>query len=218
MEKIVSDDSEVKDLKEVFETQKKEEKWSSNLLRQFIKNVSKEKISEEVKERTKCYINGLESREMEQKSLKAIDSAKNNLKRGAQKRNYHQDGNNNYENRRGGRGRGGQNYQGNRNNDDANMSIGGNVNYSHRRERRENHAPENEFERKATDEMTVKLKKQAQQALQTAKQDKNVEQQIRLICNVIAPDNYEKKFEELRKHMFGDLKTSDEPEYNKEND
>jgi len=44
--------------------------------------VSKDKISEEVKERTKCYISGLESREMEQKSLKAIDSAKSQIKRG----------------------------------------------------------------------------------------------------------------------------------------
>jgi len=55
------------------------------------------------------------------------------------------------------------------------MSIGGSVNYSNRRDKRENFAPENEFERKATDEMTVKLKQQAVQALQTAKQDKNVE-------------------------------------------
>lgn len=39
-----------------------------------------------------------------------------------------------------------------------------------------------------------------------------------MICNVIAPDNYEKKFAELRKHMFGDLKASDEPGYNKEED
>lgn len=113
---------------------------------------------------------------MEQKSLKAIDSLKNNIKRGTQKRNYHQDGGN-YENRRGGRGRGGNNYQGNRNNDDPNnMQIGGQVNYSNRRDRRENHAPENEFQRKETDAMTVKLKQQAQQALQTSRQDKNVEQ------------------------------------------
>lgn len=31
-------------------------------------------------------------------------------------------------------------------------------------------------------------------------------QQIRLICNVITPDNFEKKFKELRHHTFGDLK------------
>jgi len=56
------------------------------------------------------------------------------------------------------------------------MQIGGQVNYSNRRDRRENHAPENEFQRKETDAMTVKLKQQAQQALQTSRQDKNVEQ------------------------------------------
>lgn len=39
-----------------------------------------------------------------------------------------------------------------------------------------------------------------------------------MICNVIAPDNYDKKFEELRKHMFGNLIANDEPEYNKEQD
>jgi len=27
-----------------------------------------------------------------------------------------------------------------------------------------------------------------------------------LICNVITPDNFEKKFKELRHHTFGDLK------------
>jgi len=59
------------------------------LLRQFIKHVSKDKITEEIKQSTNCYINGLDQREMEQKSLKAIDSLKNNIKRGTQKRNYH---------------------------------------------------------------------------------------------------------------------------------
>ena len=43
--------------------------------------------------------------------------------------------------------------------------------------------------------------------------DKNIHQQIRLIINVIAPDNFEKKFEELRKVMFGDLKSKDEEGY-----
>lgn len=76
LEKVVAEESEVKDLKEVFETQKKEAKWSSELLRQFIKNVSKEKISEEVKQTTKCYINGLDQREMEQKTLKSIEASK----------------------------------------------------------------------------------------------------------------------------------------------
>ena len=36
-------------------------------------------------------------------------------------------------------------------------------------------------------------------------------QQIKLICNVITPDNFEKKFGELRQHLFGDLKHRHEP-------
>ena len=36
--------------------------------------------------------------------------------------------------------------------------------------------------------------------------EKNVIQKIRLIANMIAPDNLDKKFQELRLLMFGDLK------------
>lgn len=39
---------------------------------------------------------------------------------------------------------------------------------------------------------------------------KNDLQKIRLILNVIAPDNKEKKFGELRQHLFKGLKTKDE--------
>jgi len=42
------------------------------------------------------------------------------------------------------------------------------------------------------------------------KQDKNQIQKIRLILNVIAPDNYDKKFAELRGYLFGELKTKTE--------
>jgi len=34
-----------------------------------------------------------------------------------------------------------------------------------------------------------------------------VEQKIRLILNVITPDNYDKKFAELRGYLFDDLKS-----------
>lgn len=37
-------------------------------------------------------------------------------------------------------------------------------------------------------------------------QEKGTLQKIRLIANVIAPDNYDKKFLELREVIFGDLK------------
>lgn len=43
-------------------------------------------------------------------------------------------------------------------------------------------------------------------------------QKIRLIVNVITPDNFDKKFEELRGYLFGSAKTSDDPEYNAEID
>lgn len=39
-------------------------------------------------------------------------------------------------------------------------------------------------------------------------------QQIKLICNVITPDNFDKKFSELRQYLFGDLKHKNEPGYN----
>lgn len=84
-----------------------------------------------------------------------------NFKRGGQQkgnRNYQNDYNNQGRGR--GRGRGGNdNYQANRPQEEGgNMSIGGNVNYSNRHDKRDKFAPENEFERKATDDMTSKLK------------------------------------------------------------
>jgi hypothetical protein len=36
--------------------------------------------------------------------------------------------------------------------------------------------------------------------------------------NIITPDNFEKKFEELRGFMFGDFKKPDEEGYDKEKD
>ena len=51
-----------------------------------------------------------------------------------------------------------------------------------------------------------------------AKGDKNILQQIRLIINVIAPDNLKKKFEELRRLMFGQLKFKGEEGYDPDQD
>jgi len=41
---------------------------------------------------------------------------------------------------------------------------------------------------------------------------KNESQKIRLILNVITPDNFAKKFKELRAYQFGELKTRNECE------
>lgn len=65
------------------------------------------------------------------------------------------------------------------------------------------------------DEMKKKLQDEAKEALGKARQEKNTMQQIRLICNVLAPDNFEKKFTELRGYIFGDVKTMDEKGYDK---
>ena len=43
-------------------------------------------------------------------------------------------------------------------------------------------------------------------------------QNIRLIVNLLTPDNLDKKFGELRGYMFGSLKLPDEAGYNKEID
>jgi hypothetical protein len=40
-----------------------------------------------------------------------------------------------------------------------------------------------------------------------------VQQKIRLIVNVLTPDNMDKKFAELRELIFGDLKFKDEEGY-----
>ena len=44
------------------------------------------------------------------------------------------------------------------------------------------------------------------------RQDKNEIQKIRLILNVITPDNFDKKFKELRGFLFNELKTKTECE------
>ena len=41
-----------------------------------------------------------------------------------------------------------------------------------------------------------------------------MQQQIRLIVNVLTPDNLEKKFQELREMIFGDMKVSGELGFN----
>jgi len=55
-----------------------------------------------------------------------------------------------------------------------------------------------------------KLKLIAQKNHENAKKDKNDNQKIRLILNIIAPDNYTKKFGELRGYLFPNLKKREE--------
>ena len=57
---------------------------------------------------------------------------------------------------------------------------------------------------------------ESKKVLEKAKSDKNTQQKIRLIVNVITPDNFDKKFEELREYIFGLLKHANEEGYDKE--
>lgn len=65
---------------------------------------------------------------------------------------------------------------------------------------------------KEDNEEKLKLKQQAARMKEQLKGDKKDEQKIRLILNVISPDNFEKKLAELREYLFRDLKTPEECE------
>lgn len=54
------------------------------------------------------------------------------------------------------------------------------------------------------------LKEKAKEMIKKCQMVKNEGQQIRLILNVITPDNYDKKFGELRKFLFGESRTAEE--------
>lgn len=56
----------------------------------------------------------------------------------------------------------------------------------------------------------TKLKEKALEMHKKVQMEKNEAQKIRLILNVITPDNYDKKFKELRTYVFGDFKTHEE--------
>lgn len=66
--------------------------------------------------------------------------------------------------------------------------------------------------------MRQKLREESHRVLAKTREDKNLTQKIRLIINVITPDNLEKKFVELREHMFGPIKAPGEEGYNAEVD
>lgn len=56
----------------------------------------------------------------------------------------------------------------------------------------------------------LKLKQQAAQFKQKISSDKNTEQKIRLILNVISPDNMDKKLDELRGYLMPGFKSKAE--------
>jgi len=60
--------------------------------------------------------------------------------------------------------------------------------------------------KKDTDEK-ANLKAAAATQMKKMRAEKNENQKIRLILNVITPDNYDKKFGELIGFLFKDLKT-----------
>lgn len=61
------------------------------------------------------------------------------------------------------------------------------------------------------DEERARLRKEAQEMKDRITKPKNVVQKIKLILNLITPDNFERKRDELRSYLFGDtVKTADE--------
>ena len=66
---------------------------------------------------------------------------------------------------------------------------------------------------KVVDTDVQRLKEEAKQTYEKIKKEKKVDQQIRLICNQITPDNFDKKFDELRSFIFRDMKTFNEDGY-----
>lgn len=62
------------------------------------------------------------------------------------------------------------------------------------------------------------MAEESKKVREVAISDKNTLQKIRLIVNLLTPDNLDKKFGELRGYMFGSLKLSEEEGYDKEMD
>ncbi len=78
---------------------------------------------------------------------------------------------------------------------------------------REPQTEEEILKRGEADQLNKRIFEESKLVLQKAKSDKNTQQKIRLIVNVMSPDNFEKKSEELRVFMFGDYKLPKEEGY-----
>ncbi|CDW87535.1 eukaryotic translation initiation factor 4g-like [Stylonychia lemnae] len=90
-----------------------------------------------------------------------------------------------------------------------------NNNFTHHARQEE---PMDVFQRQEANKFKQELTNQSKMAIEKARSEKNIEQQIKLICNIITPNNFDKKFLELRGHLFGDLKLKDEDGYHPEKD
>lgn len=66
--------------------------------------------------------------------------------------------------------------------------------------------------------MVQKLREESKRFHDMSLAEKNLKQKIRLIINQILPDNFDKKFAELRDHIFGSLKHQFEEGYSQEVD
>ena len=64
----------------------------------------------------------------------------------------------------------------------------------------------------------MKFKEEAAKTQEKAIAKRTDEQKIKLIVNVIVPDNFDKKFNELREYIFGNHKLPSEAGYNAEAD
>jgi hypothetical protein len=64
----------------------------------------------------------------------------------------------------------------------------------------------------------MKFKEEAAKTQEKAIAKRTDEQKIKLIVNVIVPDNFDKKFNELREYIFGSHKLPSEAGYNAEAD
>ena len=87
----------------------------------------------------------------------------------------------------------------------------------HHHGRRDDYAFQVDYEdaakRAEADILRKKLSEECKKVREVSISDKNPIQKIRLIVNLLAPDNLEKKFGELRGIMFGSLKLPDEEGY-----
>lgn len=68
------------------------------------------------------------------------------------------------------------------------------------------------------DTFKKELIKKSEETKHKVKQEMTVDNKIKLITNQITPDNFDKKFHELRQLMFGDMKVPGEAGYDRERD
>jgi len=90
--------------------------------------------------------------------------------------------------------------------DDNDFSKGQKTNYNRHNNQGWNNNEMGSWKQEDTAEK-AKLREKAIVMQKKVMMEKNENQKIRLILNIITPDNYEKKFNELRAFLFEELKT-----------